>query len=277
MRQRRRDRYAIQIVRTEVWDTLLAARRSSLLFTLSGISLLLAACDRGANVPKPTANSESTAQTAIEEPVYAFDGEAAAGIRTPRGVIVGKQIIHGGFASGWYRTSITERKGGKTERFINGDGFSLTIEKGECRRSASNPDRVIARSGPYPFELCGGPRIPLLALAGTTWQLEMFDGRPAPTGRVVAVTLTFRRDGRIEGTSGCNDIGSTIRWRQGLFRTGGAKISAMTLVPCEDEAADQTGAIFWEKFRSARSWKRTNDRLQIKFADGSEAAFGFLI
>jgi heat shock protein HslJ len=277
MRQRRRDRYAIQIVQTQVWDNLLAARPSPPLFTLAGISLLLAACDRGANVPKPAAGSEPTAHAAVEEPVYAFDGEVAAGVRTPRGVIVGKQIIHGGFASGWYRTSITEQKGGETERVINGDGFSLTIEKGQCRRSASNPDRVIARSGPYPFELCGGTRIPILAMAGTTWQLETLDGRPVPAGRVVAATLTFRRDGRIEGTSGCNDMGSTIRWRQGLFRTGGAKITAMTLVPCEDEAADQTGANFWGKFRSARSWKRANDSLQITFADGTDATFRFLI
>ena len=148
MRQRRRDRYGIQIVQTQVWDNLLAVPHSPLLFALAGISLLLAACDRGANVPKPAAESGPTTQAAFEEPVYAFDGEAAAGIRTPRGVIVGKQIIHGGFASGWYRTSITERKDSETERVINGDGFSLTIEKGECRRSASNPDRVIARSGP---------------------------------------------------------------------------------------------------------------------------------
>lgn len=277
MRQRRRDRYAIQIVQTQVWDNLLAARRSPLLFTLVGMSLLLAACDRGANVPKPAADSEPTTQAAVEEPVYAFDGEAAAGIRTPRGVIVGKQIIHGGFASGWYRTSITERKDGETERVINGDGFRLTIEKGECRRSASNPDRVIARSGPYPFELCGGPRIPILAMAGSTWQLETLNGKSAPTGRSVAATLTFRRDRRIEGTSGCNDIGSTIRWQQGLFRTGGARISALTLVPCDDQAADQAGSDFWSKFRSARSWKRDGDKLQVKFADDSEALFSFLI
>lgn len=252
-------------------------RRWSIALTLVGASLHLAACDRGTRHPKPTDDRAQAAEKQIDEPPYAFDGEAAAGIRTPRGVIIGKQIIHGGFASGWYRTPITEQKDGGAERHIGGDGFSLTIEKGACRRSASNPDRVIARSGPYPFELCGGLRIPILAMAGSTWLLETFDGRPAPTGRSVAATLTFRRDGRIEGTSGCNDMGSTIRWRQGLFKTGGARINALTLVPCEDQAADQLGSGFWDKFRSARSWKRDGDRLQVKFADGSEASFSFLI
>jgi heat shock protein HslJ len=246
-------------------------------FILTTGSLLLAACDRGTKPAKPADDSPSAAEKPIDEPAYAFDGEAAAGIRTPRGVIIGKQIIHGGFASGWYRTPIKEQKNSGTERHLIGDGFSLTIEKGACRRSASNPDRVIARSGPYPFELCGGPRIPILAMAGSTWLLETFDGRPAPTGRSVAATLTFRRDGRVEGTSGCNDMGSTIRWRQGLFKTGGAKLNALTLVPCEDQAADQLGSSFWDKFRSARSWKRDGERLRVKFADGTEAMFSFLI
>lgn len=255
----------------------LLSPRCALILSACAASLQLTACDRSPREPASTVESKPAANNVIEEPIYAFDGEAAAGIRTPRGVVIGKQIIHGGFASGWYRTSITERKDGGTERIISGDGFSLTIEKGECRRSASNPDRVIARSGPYPFELCGGPRIPILAMAGSTWQLETFDGHPAPIGRVVAATLTFRRDGRIEGTSGCNDIGSTIRWRQGLFRTGGARISAVTLAPCDDEAANQMGSSFWHKFRGVRSWKRVNDRLQITFSDGGDATFSFLI
>lgn len=252
-------------------------RSASVAFALAGASLHLAACDRGSKSSKPTDDRTPAAEKQIDEPIYAFDGEVAAGIRTPRGVIIGKQIIHGGFASGWYRTTITERRDSGTERHIGGDGFDLTIEKGACRRSASNPDRVIARSGPYPFELCGGPRIPILAMAGSTWQLDRLGGKPAPTGRSVAATLTFRRDGRIEGTSGCNDMGSTIRWRQGIFRTGGARISALTLVPCDDQAADQAGSDFWNKFRSARSWKRDGDKLQVKFADGSEAEFSFLI
>ncbi len=72
-------------------------------------------------------------------------------------------------------------------------------------------------------------------------------------------------------------MGSPIRWRHGLFRTGGARISALTLVPCDDQAADQAGSAFWGKFRSARSWKRHGDKLQVNFADDSEARFTFLI
>lgn len=122
---------------------------------------------------------------------------------------------------------------------------------------------------------------------GTTWALRALDGRPVPSGRSPAATVTFGPEGTFAGTSACNGVGtSALRWR--ADRTGiagkfapntdvaGPVTGLQTMIGCPDPRGVEEGGAFWRRMRTARSWRRDGSELTIAFADGGRATLALI-
>ncbi|MCU6455389.1 META domain-containing protein [Sphingomonas sp. A2-49] len=107
-----------------------------------------------------------------------------------------------------------------------------------------------ATSGTYPANM-----------ADRIWVLHHFDNVSVSDPN--AATLTFRRDGGVEGTV-CNNRGSSGWWSWSARRSGreGAityrpddpgKLTLYTLIGCRIPGSGTIGGDFWQKMRSATS------------------------
>jgi heat shock protein HslJ len=72
---------------------------------------------------------------------------------------------------------------------------------------------------------------PTISLAGTSWLLNIVDGRDWPVGDAPDVTLVFG-DSRLHGSSGCNSYSAKWRMVDGTIEVGRF---ILTLVGCPGE------------------------------------------
>ena len=112
-------------------------------------------------------------------------------------------------------------------------------------------------------------------VAGSTWELVMFEGSMVPAARPPAATLSFCRDGSVGGTAACNQGGSPLMWQERRFALPSgpntAPFPVFTVMRCRDDQSSALGHRFWQRMMRARTWTRDGHRLTIGFADGSSA------
>jgi len=116
------------------------------------------------------------------------------------------------------------------------------------------------------------------ALAGKNWVLRELDGARVERANPEAGTLRLQANGRIAGTSACNDVGGDeLTWTAGASgRTGSIERNQLgtmvtTVMGCLDARAVASGGRFWAQMRNARSWSANANVLTIRFPDGSAA------
>jgi heat shock protein HslJ len=105
-------------------------------------------------------------------------------------------------------------------------------------------------------------------LANTQWRLVSF-GEPGAEMPVIegsAVTLEFGADGRVGGSGGCNSYG-------GVYQVQGDSLSfgeiVSTLMACADERVTQQEGQYLQALQSAGQFELADDRLAIRYGDGS--------
>jgi len=116
------------------------------------------------------------------------------------------------------------------------------------------------------------------APVGKNWVLRELDGAPVKRANPEAATIRLDADGRIAGTSACNDVGGEeLTWtadasgRSGSIERNQLGTMVTTVVGCWDARAIASGDRFWTQMRNARSWSANATTLTIRFSDGSAA------
>ncbi|MBX3063589.1 MAG: META domain-containing protein [Anaerolineae bacterium] len=112
-------------------------------------------------------------------------------------------------------------------------------------------------------------------LAGTSWRLinEVPDGAEATAevdGVAHPITLTFDAAGQAAGNGGCNSYSGTYT-RTGTSITFGNIVS--TLMACEAGDIMEREQDFFAALAGASQYGLTDDRLYIRYGDGSRLAF----
>lgn len=110
-------------------------------------------------------------------------------------------------------------------------------------------------------------------VASRQWALVRLEGEAVPQQNPPAVVLIFAKDGFIGGKRSCNNLGSRAQWHMnGTFsKTDMPFIS--TAMGC-GEQHPSSGEItdkFWQKMKTATSWKSDGNAMVITFSDGSIA------
>ncbi|NWG15022.1 MAG: META domain-containing protein [Chloroflexi bacterium] len=107
----------------------------------------------------------------------------------------------------------------------------------------------------------------VLALAGTSWQLESLAGAAVSDG---LITLEFGRDGRVSGSGGCN------RYNGGYAVEGDAITFgqvAATLMACADGGTMEQEAAYFAALASATMFELTAEWLTITYGEGQQLVF----
>jgi heat shock protein HslJ len=112
------------------------------------------------------------------------------------------------------------------------------------------------------------------ALAGTSWQLinevpAAVEATPEVDSMAHPITLTFEAEGQAVGHGGCNSYSTTYAL-VGTTITFGDIIS--TRMACEGDIM-QSEQDFFAALSSASQYGLTDERLYIRYADGSRLAF----
>ncbi|HZQ10929.1 MAG TPA: META domain-containing protein [Anaerolineae bacterium] len=111
------------------------------------------------------------------------------------------------------------------------------------------------------------PPAALTSLVNTQWKLVSMGvpGAETPVIHGIEVTMGFGADGKVAGSSGCNQY-STDYKINGNQITFGSII--MTERACENTAVMQQETEFLEALQSSTSFEQTNDHLVIKYNSG---------
>jgi heat shock protein HslJ len=110
-----------------------------------------------------------------------------------------------------------------------------------------------------------------IALQGTSWLVRGYNngkGGVVSVGRDATLHLTFTEDGKVTGSSGCNDY-------KGRFGVVGEQLRldhiASTRKMCQGEEVMQRESAFLSALASVASWDVRGERLQLRRADGALA------
>lgn len=112
-------------------------------------------------------------------------------------------------------------------------------------------------------------------LAGTSWELISevpadVEATPEVDGMAHPITLTFEAEGQVAGHGGCNSY-STIYALEGISITFSDIVS--TRMACEGGDIMQREQDFFAALSSALQYGLTDERLYIRYEDGSRLAF----
>ena len=107
------------------------------------------------------------------------------------------------------------------------------------------------------------------ALAGTTWKLVSYGpaDNPTPAAPGVETSVTFDKDGKINGSVGCNSFSGDYKVAGGQVKFGAI---ATTLMACEDTVMQQESGVF-AVLTGTVNFKIDGDTLTISTTDGASA------
>jgi heat shock protein HslJ len=170
------------------------------------------------------------------------------------------------------------------------DGTNLTIQLGPSTLVACGPDsqdqaflKGISEIGSFLFEdgklhlvlkLDSGTMTfsgsDATALAGTAWKVTGINNGRQAVASVIAgttVTMAFSPDGKVVGSSGCNEFA-------GAYETNGDLMTVGMLVSTRKACAQPDGVMqqeanFLTALQSAATFKITGDKLEIRDAGGA--------
>jgi len=123
-----------------------------------------------------------------------------------------------------------------------------------------------ATGEPAPTGGTGGTTAPAGELAGTRWVLSDLNG----TAPVAEATLQFDAEGRLAGTTGCNQYG-------GSYSVEGANLAVGELVStemaCTADGVMQQELNFLNALSQATGYSIVGETLTIEAADGARLVF----
>ncbi len=113
------------------------------------------------------------------------------------------------------------------------------------------------------------------ALAGTSWQLvnevpPAVEATPEADGMTQPITLTFEAEGQAAGHGGCNAYSTTYTLEGTNISFGDVTATEMA---CEGGDIMQREQDFFAALSNASQYGLTDERLYIRYADGSRLAF----
>jgi heat shock protein HslJ len=152
---------------------------------------------------------------------------------------------------------------------VNGQGYEVRSDQsaGQLRMRALQASPPPPTAYPPPAETPGGQ-----SLVNTKWQLVSMGpaGAAEPVIPGSTLTLEFRQDGSLGGSSGCNSFSGSYQVL-GNSLSIGALVS--TLMACTDENLMQQEARYLAALQSAISYELQNNQLAIGYEAGQALLF----